>query len=240
MEAFAIGTPSLDLFDATLLDVRALLTKTHGWPVDDSDLAGMTQIAEAFFESGPALRYSMRSFRRDRPFPTYAELMTAADQNGVGRSFLATEESYQALREMQQRNLIVPVVGDFAGAKALKAVGAYLEAHDLEVTAFYTSNVEFYLFRNDDWRRFYDNLAALPSNRRSVLVRSLFRGMGGFPGSGSRGGMPGGGGFGLFYPGGSLEGRLVLDPIPDLVAAVRRGNIRSYSDIFARGPQEAR
>ena len=191
----------------------------HGFALSDEDLHALREVYTAFSEAGPDLKYSFRSSRHGRPFPSYTELMTATDDQGVPRSFLANEESYQALRELQRRNLIVPVVGDFAGSKALKAVAAYLAARGLTVTAFYTSNVEFYLFRNDDWRRFYSNLAALPVDRRSVLVRSVFRGFRGF---------------GMNYPGASLEGRLVLDPIEDLVAVFRRGEIASYGDVITR------
>ena len=92
MEAAAIGIPSRDLFTTNLADVRAQLATRHRWPISDSDLAGMTRIYEAFLDRGPDIRYSMRSARRGRPFPTYAELMTAADAQGVAGSFLASEE----------------------------------------------------------------------------------------------------------------------------------------------------
>jgi hypothetical protein len=177
-------------------------------------------VYSAFFEAGPDLSYSARAFRRGRPFPTYAELMTATDDAGIPRSFLASEEGYLALRELQRRNLVIPVVGDFAGSKALKGVAACLSARGLTVAAFYTSNVEFYLFRSDAWRSFYGNLAALPVNRRSVLVRSIFRG------------------FGRGYPGAGLAGRLQLDPIADLVGAFRGGEITSYADLLARSKDE--
>jgi hypothetical protein len=113
------------------------------------------------------------------------------------------------------------VVGDFAGSKALKSVAAYLGARGLAVTAFYASNVEFYLFRNDDWRQFYGNLATLPTERRSILVRSIFRG------------------FGMGYQGTGLAGRLQLDPIEDLVGAFRRGELASYADLLARPTVES-
>jgi hypothetical protein len=61
-------------------------------------------------------------------------------------AFLATEENYQAVREMQLENLIIPVVGNFAGPKAIKAVAEYLKERNATVTAFYASNVEQYLF----------------------------------------------------------------------------------------------
>ncbi len=143
----------------------------------------MARVYEAFFERGPDIRYSMRSFRRGRPFPTYAELMTAADTRGVAGSFLASEEAYRAVRDLEARNLVVPVVGDFSGTRALAGVGTFLRDHGLTVAVFYASNVEMYLFRGDGWKTFYQNLSSLPTDGRSALVRSVFPGFGpGYPG----------------------------------------------------------
>jgi hypothetical protein len=233
MEAFAIGTPSADAFAANLEEIRTLLTVRHGWPIGEADLAGVKYVYEAFFESGPDIRYSMRSFRRGRPFPNFAELMTATDDRGGFGSFLADEARYRAVRDLQVRNLVIPVVGDFAGERALAAVGGYLREHGLVVTAFYASNVEQYLFRGDGWETFARNLSALPINGRSVLVRSVFSGFGqGWPGGSST--VPGPGPGGLGAPGARLDGQIQLDPIGDLLAAVRRGAVGSYADLVAR------
>lgn len=215
-EAFAVVPPSADLFAANLEEVRSRLVGRHGFPLADEDLDTLESVYSAFFEAGPDLRYSFRSIRRWRPFPTYADLMTATDDHGIARSFLANETTYRTLRELQQRNLIVPVVGDFSGTWALRSVASYLGNRGLTVAAFYTSNVEFYLFRGDEWRSFYSNLATLPVDRRSVLVRSVFRG------SGMRS---------LGY---GMEGRLVLDPLEDLATAYRLGRITSYGDLVER------
>lgn len=233
MEAFAVGTPSADLFAATFDEVKTVLTVRHGWPVGDADLAGLRYVYEAFVEAGPDIRYSMRSFRRGRPFPNFAELMTATDDRGAFGSFLADEERYRAVRDLQMRNLVIPVVGDFAGDRALAAVGEFLRGHGLVVAAFYASNVEMYLFRNDGWGTFARNLSALPITGQSVMVRSVFGGFG--PGG------PGGrvGGYTIPRPGSGasgtrLDGQLQLDPIGDLLAAVRRGAVASYADLVAR------
>jgi hypothetical protein len=218
-DAYARVPGKADLFAANLEAVRSHLVERHHFALSAEDIQGLHYVYSAFFEAGPDLTYSMGG-RRGRAFPTYADLMVAADDGGVARSYLATEASYHVLRDLQQRNLIVPVVGDFAGPKAFKAVGAYLASRGLTVTALYTSNVESYLFRNDVWRGFYGNLAALPADGRSLLVRSL---SGGF----------GGRGFGVPGPGG-MGGRLVLDSIEDLLAAFRRGEISSYFDVMAR------
>jgi hypothetical protein len=104
--------------------------------------------------------------------PSYAEMLTATDLEGQPSSYLAAEQGYQWLRSFQQRNLVVPIVGDFAGPRALGAVADYLSGHGAIVTAFYTSNVEQYLFRNAVASRFYTNAMALPIDDRSVFIRS--------------------------------------------------------------------
>jgi hypothetical protein len=216
MEAAAVGIQSRDLFTANFAEVRAQLATRHGWPVSEADLAGMMRVYETFFERGPDIRYSMRSARRGRPFPTYAELMTAADSRGVVGSFLASEDAYRAVRDLQARNLVVPVVGDFSGPRALAGIGTFLRQHGLTVATFYASNVEMYLFRGDGWRIFYRNLSSLPIDGRSVLVRSIFPGFG--PGA----------------PGTGVNGVLWADPIGPLLSDVKSGGITGYADLLAR------
>ena len=79
---------------------------------------------------------------------------------------------------MQSKNLIVPIVGDFAGPKALRAVGAYLKERGVTVTAFYVSNVEQYLQRNGVWRAFCANVASMPLDAASTFIRPSGSGFG--------------------------------------------------------------
>jgi hypothetical protein len=69
------------------------------------------------------------------------------------------------------RNLIVPVVGNFAGLKALHGIGDYVRSHGAVVSAFYVSEVEPYLSADNLLPRFCANLAALPIAGASVLIR---------------------------------------------------------------------
>ena len=73
---------------------------------------------------------------------------------------------------MQKKNLIVPLVGDFGGMRTLRMIGEYLREHNTAVSAFYISNVEQYLAR-DAAVRFRNNVAMLPANSTSQLVRFL-------------------------------------------------------------------
>jgi hypothetical protein len=146
------------------------LTDTRHLPLSARDLDGIDEIYRTFFRRGIAVRSS----------PTYWDLMAATDDTGVQRSFLARESSYQVVRRLQERNLVVPVVGDFGGPKAIRAVGRYLAAHSVSVSAFYLSNVEQYLLQDGKWRTFCRNVATLPVDESSTFIRSTSgRGWGG-------------------------------------------------------------
>jgi len=162
---------SPELYAANLQAIQDRLTVEHGFRLSADDLARLAGIYQMFFRYGPALSYSAAM----RNMPTYADMLTATDRDGRHQSYLATEERYRWLRTFQQKNLLVPVIGDFAGPKALRAVGAYLARHGAVVTAFYTSNVEQYLFRNEAAGAFYGNVATLPRDERSVFIRSAAR-----------------------------------------------------------------
>ena len=56
----------------------------------------------------------------------------------------------------------MPVVGNFAGPKALRAVGRYIRERGATVAAFYVSNVEQYLFQDNLFDDFARNVATLP------------------------------------------------------------------------------
>ena len=107
-------------------------------------------------------------------FPSYEELMMATDWDGQFRSYLSTEAAFQILKGYQERNLIVPVVGDFAGPKALRGIGRYIRDHESVVSAFYVSNVEQYLFQDGRFDEFARNVATLPVDNRSSFIRSVW------------------------------------------------------------------
>ena len=86
----------------------------------------------------------------------------SVDAAGDPQSFLSTEEHFRFVKALHEKNLVVPVSGDFGGPKAIRAIGAYLQKHDGVVSAFYLSNVEQYLFQDGKARAFYDNVATLP------------------------------------------------------------------------------
>ena len=105
--------------------------------------------------------------------------MVATDAGGTERSYLASEKSFAFLKDLQSRNLVIPVVGDFGGPKALRWVGSYLRARKATVSAFYLSNVEQYLVQDGKWQAFCASVATMPIDSTSTFIRSSSGG-GGF------------------------------------------------------------
>src|SRR4051812_16921477 len=166
--ALARSPKSEPLYVQTLQAIKNNLTKTHALPLAPEDLDGIEYVYRAFYLSGFAVR----------PAPTYAALMTATDEDGNFKSYLASEERFAVVKTLESKNLVIPVVGDFGGPKAIRAVGAYLKAHGANVSAFYLSNVEQYLEQDNKWRQFCGNVASLPLDGSSTFIRSTNRGRG--------------------------------------------------------------
>ena len=174
MNAFWNAETDEAAYKANLQAIEDWLTKKHGFALTPDDIKGLEYVYGAFYWFGPSITYqsSTSNGRGSGSMPSYADLLAADDGSGKSRSYLASEENFKVLKTLEEKNLLVPIVGDFAGPKALKAVGKYIAEHGATVTAFYTSNVEQYLFRNGVWREFYTNVGALPLDDRSTFIRS--------------------------------------------------------------------
>jgi len=154
-------------------EVRAAVT-AFGVPLSAADLATIARFHQTFMREGPALRMTTFGRPERRDYPTYGQLLLQTDLEGHHANYLVREADFQFVRSLEERNLVVPVVGDLAGPKAVRAIGRYLAEHHERVAAFYTSNVEFYLFQEGSFGRFAANLGALPHDGKSVIIRSYF------------------------------------------------------------------
>ncbi len=219
--AYANVMPSEALFRSNLQAARDRLMNDHKFTLSPDDLKSLEFVYSAFFRGGPELNYSFSPSGVGGfggGFPSYRELMVETDGQGEKRSYLATEENYRLLREYEKNNMIVPVVGDFGGDKALRAVGDYVRAHEATVTVFYTSNVEQYLFQEAyAWRKFLANVATFPIDGRSTFIRSISNR--GFTFSQFRRYSPG------------ARASTALSSIPEVVRAFNSGQIHEYTDV---------
>ena len=183
------------------------LTKTQRFTFTQDETDKLKAVFDAFFYYGPSISTRGAAAGRGGDFAS----LTGYSYDNVGQpqSFLSSEENFQYVKMLHDRNLIVPITGDFGGPKALQAIGSYLKAHDAVVRAFYVSNVEQYLFGDAHDRLFYANVATLPVDSTSVFIR---------PYSMRRGGM------------GGVES---LCPIQSFVVAALAGRVTSNDAALA-------
>lgn len=173
-DAFTASRPDAPFFAQNVQSVKDHLQKTHGFPLSPQDLKTIDYIANAFFRGGPDA--SLTTYGT-----SYRLLMRATDGRGHNWNFLASEPNYQFVRQMQQKNLIIPIVGDFAGPKAIRSVARYVQDHGATVSAFYVSNVEEYIMSPATvWTAYCKNLATLPVNASSTFIRFGRGGRGSF------------------------------------------------------------
>jgi hypothetical protein len=218
----AIAAAPLDSsrFERLLTAATDRLVKQHGFALTAEDLAGIRYVYTAFATTGPGISYSfgrgvMGPYGR-RTMPTFAELMAETDGQGVQRSYLASEENFRVLKDLEERNLIVPLVGDFAGDKALRAVGAWIKDRRATVSVFYTSNVEQYLFQSpDNWKRYYTSVATMPLDASSTFIRAVF-----------------GYGVSMTGPPYGMRSSTLLSGIQELLTAFDEGRVQSYFDVI--------
>jgi hypothetical protein len=162
------------LYKQNLKLLQDHLTRTRRLPLTPDDLKGIEYVYGQFSWYGPGLSYWSTGGRGGgRDAPTYWDLMVAEDGKGQNRSFLASEDNFLVLKELHQKNLLVPVVGNFAGPKAIRSVGRYLREREAVVSAFYLSNVEQYLTREGTLYSFICNVATLPLDASSLFIRSV-------------------------------------------------------------------
>jgi hypothetical protein len=173
------------LYRENLKAIQDQLVSKHGWKLSEEEVQGIKYVYDAFFEFGPGIQYSSTGSFGGRNQPSYADLMVATDENGQPRGYLASEQNFSILKDLESRNMLIPVVGNFAGPKAIRAVGKYLTEKGATVSAFYLSNVEQYLSRDSLWSDFCRNAATLPLDESSMFIRAV------------RGGRYGGAGFGF-------------------------------------------
>lgn len=161
------------LFEKSLKDVRQDVQK-YGIPLSQSDLESIGKVQRAFFSSGLDIRYSSYHRPPRSIYPPYRDLLLETDLAGNQQNYFNSEDDFQFLKKLQDQDMVVPVVGDLSGPQAMKAIGQYIAEIRERVSAYYVSNVEFYLQRQGTFDKFVENLKSLPIDGRSVIIRSYF------------------------------------------------------------------
>ena len=118
-----------------------------------------------------------------------------------------------SIKSLQSRDLVIPIVGNLNGPSALAGIGRVLRERNERLSAFYTSNVEFYLFGDGTFPRFVDNLSRIPHRDHAVIIRSVFGG-----------GGPRVAGYGSAS---------LTQPVTELVDGFSRGRFHQYWELTA-------
>jgi hypothetical protein len=146
-----------------------------GVPMTSEDRTTIDRFHRRFIGAGMDLRFQSIGRPPQLHYPTYRDLLLERTPAGDAGSFLASEDAFLFVKDLQRRDLVIPVVGDLSGPSAMLAVGKLLAARNQRVSAFYTSNVEFYLFNDGRFPEFVTNLGRLPRASNSVIIRSFFQ-----------------------------------------------------------------
>lgn len=155
--------------------------RNYGFSPPTVDFATIRRFHDEFMQSGLELRFTTYGRGPRTYYPTIRQLYLEKDLSGKEASFLAKAEDFRFLQTLERQGRIIPVVGDFGGTRAFRSIGKFLAERRLEVTLFYTSNVEFYLFRQGAFRRYVDNVRSLPWAKNALIARSYFGGVMGQP-----------------------------------------------------------
>jgi hypothetical protein len=217
-------------YSENLAAIRSNLAR-HNFALSAEDLRKIEYIYDVFFRAGPEIDYTFASAfpAGMAPAPNYIQEMTDTDADKKAWSFLANEENYQFVRNMQLRNAFIPIVGDFSGPGAIRNLARYLKEHNATVSAFYLSNVEVYLEGGggpvsnttgspEKLQRFYQSAAELPMDQSSLFIR--------FVGSGNATNL-------RWWRGGWLQ---AVSPMIDLRDRIKAGGKPTYSQMLQSIP----
>jgi hypothetical protein len=159
-------------YEANLAAVKKTIQEEFQFALSAEDQKSLEYVYKSFRDEGLDIAYRVDNSWGGY-FPTFKEIIAETDLNNKQGNFLASKDDYDFVRELQRKNLIIPVVGDFGGKKAIASVGDYLKKNNLTVTAFYTSNVEQYLFGNGVFEAFAGNVKKLPLTDKSLFIRAV-------------------------------------------------------------------
>ena len=168
-QAIAEVKPDPQLHAATLKDIKDRLTRQNRFALSADDIQKIEFLFTVFFRGGPRMDYGFASTAPNPYVPSYHALAVSNDGRGKNWVYLNREESYRHIRDMQQKNLIVPITGDFTGVKSIKTVSQYVKDHGSTISVFYISNVEDYI--QAGWSAYLSNLSAMPADKATLLIR---------------------------------------------------------------------
>src|SRR5688572_15520526 len=161
-------------FRTNLAALRNRLLEGYALKLSEKDLQSIEYVYRTLHDEGLDLRFSSIGRNNASNYPTFESLLLQTDRSGQEQGYLSSEELFQWMKTFQSENRLIPIVGNFAGPRAFKAVAGFLQKNGLLVSTFYTSNVEYYLFDGSQWRPYVANVRGLPITEDAVFIRAYF------------------------------------------------------------------
>jgi hypothetical protein len=193
--------------------------RNFGIPLSDNDIGVMALYRAAFIRYGLDVQYSSLNGSMMGNMPAWRDLLVEVDRSGHQLNYLAADSLFQFVKQMEAENRIIPVTGNAAGPTALRKLGDEIRSRGLVVSALYMSNVEQYLFRDNLFSAFAENVKTLPRDEKTVIIRSLF--------GGGRSGM---GWHPLLVNG--YNSTQILQSMAAFVTEFDAGRIRGYNELL--------
>lgn len=169
--AHATAAPPTEESFATAHAALGRRIASWGLRLDRAEHRRLEAIHRRFHGEQLGLRFALKE-ANGRTYPTLREMLSATDRAGAPRGFLASDAAYQTVARLQREHRVIPVVGDFAGDRALPGLARAMTARGTPLGTFYVSNVEQYLLEPAVWSRWRRNVAALPRAEGAVFVRA--------------------------------------------------------------------
>ena len=214
VQHFETSQPSLARIESIRARVSAAIAG-FGVALTPADRETINRFHRTFIDSGLSLKFQSTGRAPRSVYPSYRDLLLETDRSGNHGNYLASDAAFQFVKSLQAQDRIIPVVGNLAGDRALASIARLMIERGEQLSAFYRSNVELYLWQDGLFPQFMTNLARLPSEPRSVVIRAVF-------GTTIDESVPG------YYS------TSVVQPVTDLVQGHRQGRYRSYWSVVTR------
>jgi hypothetical protein len=206
--------PNMARTESTRARVSAAIAE-FGVPLSTSDQETINRFHRTFIDAGLRLKFQSTGRAPRSVYPTYRDLLLETDRSGNHGNYLASDAAFQFVKSLQAQDGVIPVVGNLAGDRSLASIARLMIQQRARLSAFYVSNVELYLWRDGLFSQFVANLARLPSEPRSVIIRAVF-------GTTIDESVPG------YYS------TSVVQPVADVVRNHQQGRYRSYWNVITQ------
>lgn len=176
LEYFVEAPTNDDVFAQNLVRITRTIQDEFRFPLTAEDKRDLEYVYRAFWRGGLGVGFRFPGMPTGgfygQRFPALGDLIVSTDAAGHPGNFLAIEADYAFVRRLHLQNRIIPVVGDFGGAKALRSIARYLRENGYTLTLYYTSNVEQFLFDGALFQNFAESIRQMPLTHRSMILRA--------------------------------------------------------------------